>query len=166
MMNFDGKHCLDSNVFIEAWNKYYSFRLCPSYWDVLKKFANEERIFVCRAVHDEIVRTDDDLASWFKSSGIAIRDNDPISIGVVIKMLQTPEHQRLVQEDGTRTVADPWVIAHASATKSIVVSKEELNIMNSIKKVKIPNVCKDLNIPCITDFQMLENLKVTFYSHY
>ncbi len=41
MQDNQHKYCLDTNFFIEAWNKYYSPEFCRSYWDVIDDLAKE-----------------------------------------------------------------------------------------------------------------------------
>ena len=43
-------YCLDANVLIQAWQKYYSPIICPGYWDVLNQLGVEGKIFVCQEV--------------------------------------------------------------------------------------------------------------------
>jgi hypothetical protein len=58
-------------------------------------------------------------------------------------------------------MADPWVIAHAIAEKAIVVTKENKETQ-SAAKVKIPNVCENMGVKWINDFQMIRELKLVF----
>ena len=32
-------YCLDTNILVEAWNKYYSPDLCPEYWEIIDELA-------------------------------------------------------------------------------------------------------------------------------
>jgi len=51
-----------------------------------------------------------------------------------------PNHKHLVDSKKGRSLADPWVIAHAIKENAIVVTKEEkITALNSTK-IKIPNV--------------------------
>lgn len=70
------KYCLDANVLIQAWQKYYSPKICPTYWDLLDSLGIQNIIFMPEMVYDEIVRTDDDLSKWLKSSKIPIKKID------------------------------------------------------------------------------------------
>lgn len=73
-----------------------------------------------------------------------------------------PSHARLVDDQRGRSKADPWVIAHAMAQDAIVVTKEK-KITNPLSTVvKIPNVCENLNVPCIDDFQFIRELQMKF----
>ena len=68
------RFCLDTNVFIEGWNRYYSIDLCPQYWQVLDSLAKEGIIFSPIEVKHEILKTDDGLANWIKSKDYIFKD--------------------------------------------------------------------------------------------
>jgi len=55
-------YCLDANVLIQGWTKYYSPVLCPDYWSLLNELGNAGRIFVPEEVAKEIHKTDDNLS--------------------------------------------------------------------------------------------------------
>jgi hypothetical protein len=52
------KYCLDANVLIQAWQKYYSPRFCPDYWNVLNALGDKGIVQIPEAVFEEIVRTE------------------------------------------------------------------------------------------------------------
>ena len=162
-MNSGIIYCLDSNVLIEAWNKYYSPKFCPAYWDILNKLGKEEIIFIPTAVAEEIIRTEDELSGWLRKSDIKIHHDTEI----VIQKLQdiyasNPIHQRLVDSTKQRSLADPWVIAHAMAQNAVVVTKEELVTDVRSKRVKIPNVCDNMNVRWINAFEFIGELNIKF----
>ena len=76
MSIIDRIYCLDANVLIQSWQKYYSPNICPSYWDTLNTLGEDGRIFLPEMVYEEIVRTEDDLSKWLKSGNIPIRKID------------------------------------------------------------------------------------------
>jgi len=157
------KYCLDSNVLIQAWQKYYSPKYCPTYWNVLNDLGSEERIFIPKMVYDEITRTDDELSDWLKTSTIQVK---PITADLtqILSSIYAADasHKHLVDNKKGRSLADPWVIAHAIREEAIVVTKEEkITALNS-KKIKIPNVCDNMGIDWITDFDMIDQLGLLF----
>ena len=77
-------YCLDSNVLIQAWQKYYSPKLCHSYWEVLNKLGNEGTIYISQMVYDELTKTDDDLSDWVKKSNIEVK---PLTAAVTAPQL-------------------------------------------------------------------------------
>ncbi len=156
-------YCLDANVLIHGWQDYYSPKLCPEYWDVLNQLGDRGTIFIPAMVQEEIVRTDDDLSHWLQGSRIPVHQID----GPVTECLQTiysknPVHRLLVDNTRYRSLADPWVIAHAIHENAVVVTKEENITAANSSKIKIPNVCENMGVQCINDFQMLGRLGIRF----
>ena len=156
-------YCLDANILIQAWQKYYSPKVCSSYWDVLNTLGNENRIFLPEMVYEEIVRTDDDLSKWLKSSNIPIRKiNENVTNCLKNIYTTNPIHKFLVDNTKARSLADPWIIAHAINEGAVVVTKEEKVTAINSKKIKIPNVCDNMNIEWMNDFQMVKELNIKF----
>lgn len=156
-------YCLDANVLIEAWNSYYSPRLCPSYWDMLAELGTSGRIFLPHAVGIEITRTQDALADWVKDKRIPIRANTE-GAGRALRNIYAADekHLRLVDSTKNRSVADPWVIAHAMDTGATVVTKEKATQETGSKRIRVPDVCHTMAVPCITDFAFLNEMAVRF----
>lgn len=157
------KYCFDANVIIQAWQKYYSPKICPSYWDILDFLGTQNIIFIPEMVYDEIVRTDDDLSKWLKLSKIPIKKIDE-KVTQCLKDIYSadPNHKYLVDNTKSRSLADPWVIAHALSENAIVVTKEEKITASNSTKIKIPNVCEKMNVSWINDFQLIEELGISF----
>lgn len=156
-------YCLDANVLIQAWRKYYAPSLCPSYWETLDRLGAEGRLFVPDEVFKEIKKGDDDLFHWLKGSRIVVRPKS----GMVTQnwsaiLAKDPKHQLLVDNTRSRSLADPWVIAHAITEQAVVVTKEEKETAANSKRVKIPNVCEAMGVRCINDFEMIAELGVRF----
>jgi glyoxylate utilization-related uncharacterized protein len=156
-------YCLDANVLIQAWQKYYSPKFCPGYWNVLNHLGQKKKIFIADEVYKEITRTEDDLSKWLKASKIPVRKID----SNVTRCLQEiyakdPTHKMLVDNTKNRSLADPWVIAHAMNEHAVVVTKEEkITALNS-PKIKIPNVCDNMGIVWMNDFEFLSELNIRF----
>ena len=66
-------YCIDANVLIQAWQKYYSPKFCPDYWNVLDELGKQNKIFICEDVYGEIKKTEDDLYDWLKKCNIPIK---------------------------------------------------------------------------------------------
>ncbi|NAS14435.1 DUF4411 family protein [Poritiphilus flavus] len=156
-------YCLDANVLIQAWQKYYSPEISPSYWDTLNDLGRRGIIFVPSAVKDEIEKGEDDLYLWLKSSSIPIRQID----GQVTKCLKdiyaaNPTHKYLVSSNGIHSLADPWVIAHAINENAVVVTKEIKDVYKKPTKIKIPHVCDNMKIKWINDFDFIKEVNIRF----
>ena len=44
------KYCLDTNFFVEAWNKYYSPDFCQDYWLIIDELGKQGIVFVTQLV--------------------------------------------------------------------------------------------------------------------
>lgn len=157
------RYCLDSNVLIQAWRFYYSPDICADYWEILNKFGKEGRILLPNSVFDEITKVDDDLTKWIKKSDIRrlahterviqrwreIQEKDPL-------------HKFLVDNIKQRSLADPWIIAHAMDEGACVVTKENKETARPITRIKIPNVCDSMGVRWINDFQLAKELGIRF----
>ena len=58
------------------------------------------------------------------------------------------------------SVADPWLIAHAMESNGVVVTFEVKNLGSG--RVKIPNICTDLNVPRVNLYAMMKALEIKF----
>jgi len=163
MHNNKQKYCLDTNFFIEAWNKYYSPDFCQSYWDIIDNLAKEGIVFITQEVKREIDKGDDNLKEWLKGKKYIVK---PITekVQLCLKELyaKNPNHQYLANNVKNRSIADPWVIAHAMAENAIVVTKEYLANSPNPQKIKIPDVCQNMNVKWIDDFDFIKEVNIKF----
>lgn len=163
MIFSEKRFCLDTNVLIQPWQKYYSPTICPDYWEIISKLGANGTLFIPQAVFDEIAKSDDDLLKWLRSSKIPILKVD----GDVTRHLQSiyqknEKHKYLVDNTKQRSLADPWVIAHALNENATVVTKEEKVTASNSNRIKIPNVCDNMGVSWINDFQLIKELNFKF----
>lgn len=57
-------------------------------------------------------------------------------------------------------VADYWLVAHAMAHDFVVVTREVPS--ESTRKIKTPNACIGLKLPCISPYEMLRRERARF----
>lgn len=153
------RYCLDTNVFIEAWNKYYSMELCPEYWDILDSMARKGIVFCTEEVKREVEKTDDDLKAWLSDRDHFVR---PVTDEVQQRLRSIlADFENLVDARRDRSMADPWVIAHALAEGATLVTKEIAAPVGS-KRIKIPDVCHKYSVRCINDFEFIKETGIRF----
>lgn len=156
-------YCLDANVLIQAWQKYYSPAICPDYWDKLNELGAQGIIFIPAVVKDEILKTEDELSKWLKRSKIQIRSiTEPVTYYLRQIYNANSAHKNLVDNVKGRSLADPWVIAHAMTESAIVVTKEEKITAQNTSKIKIPNVCENMGIRWMNDFEFINEVGIRF----
>jgi len=158
-LNGKKRYCLDTGVFIEGWNRYYSMELCPEYWAILDDLAKKDIIFAPIEVKREINKTDDELSKWINERPYFFQD---INVPVQMNLRQImASHGRLVDSIKQRSIADPWVIALAMAENAIVVTKETPSGLDT-RRIKIPDVCMALGVQWMNDFRFAKEVGIRF----
>ena len=107
--------------------------------------ASNGDIFVIEEVLRELEKKDDGIHQWIKEREAMVVPIDAEVQGYVVEIMS--KYSRLVDSKKNRSVGDPWVIALAQARRLTVVTGEKAT--GSLLKPKIPDVCKDLGLPCI-----------------
>ena len=127
------------------------------------ELGKQDKIFIPELVYEEITRTEDDLSKWVKASKIPIKKiSEPVTICLQKIYAADPVHKNLVDNITGRSLADPWVIAHSLHENAIVVTKEEkITALNS-KRIRIPNVCDNMGVRWINDFQFIDEVDIKF----
>lgn len=156
-------YLLDSNVFIQAKNLHYGFDFCPAFWDWLVEQNRTGRVASIEKIADELKAGDDELATW-----AAVRGDSfflPPDDVVLPALREVSDWVRGYGFQPTAVatflqVADYWLVAHALARKSIVVTHEVP--ADTAGKVKIPNACIGLGLRCMNPYEMLRRERARF----
>ncbi|WP_140919054.1 DUF4411 family protein [Limnobaculum xujianqingii] len=162
-------YLIDANIFIQAQSDYYCFDLCPGFWDFMgSKFVDGQLISI-RNVFDELQKRDDEVCTWSKNIKQFFQNVDDREtqryFGDIANYVQKeyiPRHKNsLPHIQSFLSVADPWIIAKAKATDSIVVTHEVRDKNNGCKP-KIPDICDYFNVKTIRTNELLRNFQVQF----
>ena len=152
-------YCLDTSAFMQAWNSYYSPALAETYWTQLDQLAKDGLIFCPIEVKREIQVKDDGLKGWIKDRDFFFRDIT-LEIQQHLRDIMA-KFPRLVDSTKQRSVADPWVIAYAIHYRATVVTNEIGSGLGT-NRIKIPDVCKEFNVPCINEFEFVKAVGIRF----
>jgi hypothetical protein len=147
---------LDANVFIQAKNGPYGFRLVPQFWIFLSEQLEQGTVKSPKMVYDELVDGKDDLAAWFKprrEKGLCHHADEQVQqcFSTVANHVATKFKPHQVAE--FLVGADGWLIAHAMNGDGIVVTQESDRSHKS--KIKIPTICKLFKVRCMNTYEML-----------
>ena len=150
-------YLLDANTFSQAKNEYYGLDICPGYWDWLDRQNSAGNVFSIDRIGDELEQGNDELAAWASTRGRSFflpLDNPALrEMSRVSNWVQRADYQ-----DHAKRVflssADPFLIAYALAHGHTVVT-HEVHVEGERRKVKIPTVCRALQVPSIRIFEML-----------
>jgi uncharacterized protein DUF4411 len=149
--------CVDTSGWLDGWHRYYPRDVFPSLWQNLEERVTACDIIASEEVYVEVQKKDDDLHDWMKQRKVMlIAANESIQRRVA-DILGT--YPRLVDTLKGRSQADPFVIATAVETASVVVTGESLG---TATRPRIPFVCQQLGIRCITFLDMIRELKLTY----
>ncbi len=164
------RYLIDTSVFIQAFRAYYSFRLCPGFWDSLVSLHNQGIVFSIDRVLDEICYgEEDELVKWAKNSmpkTCFAASDDTMVVGWYAQIQSWANAQPQFSNAAKSEFADEtdaWIVAYAGANNMTVVTGEVFSAYIK-RKVPIPNVCQanDFKVPCTDVFTMLTQLGVQF----
>ncbi len=138
-------YCIDTSSLMDAWCRWYPLQHFPTLWEHLDKLIQSGNLISSEEVLRELERKEDALCAWAKDrDGLFLPLTDEIQAIVTEIMSQ---FRTLVDPRTGKSFADPFVIATAHATDSVVVTGESPT--GSHERPKIPDVCEYMNIPWI-----------------
>jgi len=157
-------YLLDTNTFIEAKNLFYRFAVCPAFWDWIAREHGAGLLMSIDEVQIELTKGNDDLSRWAAAQTATFflrRDTATVAAAPAVSAWAAgrPFTQAAIQDFFAS--ADYWLIAYALAHSHTVVTRETSD-PNSKKKVKIPDACLGVGVPCKSPFDLLEDEGAVF----
>lgn len=156
-------YLLDANVFIQAKNLHYGLDFCPAFWEWLIDNHTAGKVASIDKVGDEIAAGSDELTDWVRDhgNGLFLQTDAQVAaqFGTVSAWITGQQYEPAAINTFLQ-VADFYLIAHALARSQIVVTHEVP--ANSVKRIKIPNVCIGLNVRFMTPYEMLRREHAKF----
>ncbi len=168
-MNRPPTFILDANIFITAKNSYYGFTICPGFWESILKEHASGRCFSISRVRSELLagRRDEDLRMWVEAKlpPSFFLEVDVLSVmeRYTEIMMWSQRAERYGDEARAKfaTGADGWLVAYAAVNDAVVVTNETTS-PNSIRSIKLPDVCSQFGVETCNLFSMLRSLGVSF----
>ncbi len=160
---------IDSNVFIDAKNKYYGFDVCPGFWKWLLVKHEEGLLFSIDKVKNDINQGNDTLQKWiqFETPQGFFLGTESIT-NFELNEIRTKLEQADIRHDKSNKIddfmgcSDPYLIAYARMTDYGIITLEKGGI-NHREKIKIPGVCELFDVPHKTSiFDLLHADKPLF----
>lgn len=161
-------YLLDSNVLIDAKNRYYAFDICPGFWNCLISYHKDGQLLSIDRVKRELEKGNDELKAWVKiemPESCFASTNIPEVIKAFANLMNWVQLQPQFKPEAKAefaSVADGWLIAYAMVYKLTLVTDEVLN-PEIKKRVTIPNVCKAFGVNYLNTFEMLRCLGVRYH---
>jgi polyribonucleotide nucleotidyltransferase len=165
-MSTDIIYLVDTNILVEAYKRYYSFDIVPSFWNILIQKAKAGRVVSIDRVKDEIdgYGEEDELKVWInREFGEWFIPTDDANIITAYREIikWSTDHAQFTDAAKAEfaSVADSWLIACAKAHNYVLVTHEAFSA-GVKKRVLIPNACLAHNITHINTFDMMRQLNV------
>jgi hypothetical protein len=150
-------YAIDSNVFIEAKNRHYGFDFCPAFWDWLDEAHAAGRVLSVAAIRDELKSGADELAAWaIAREGFFVEPDDDTlaSLRELAAWATTAGYSNAAVAEFAGK-GDYFLVGHAAAHGLTVVTHEVAS-PGSKRKIKIPDACASMRVPCVNPFEMLK----------
>lgn len=153
-------YLLDTNVFIEARNRYYGFDVCPGFWEWLDIATGDGRVTSLDGVRDEL--TDPELDAWADARDGLFRR---IGAGEVDGLRRVSgwavgANYERAAVNTFLSGADYYLVGTALVHGHTVVTHEIP--ARSRKHIKIPDACVAFDIKFMNTFTMLRSEGVEF----
>ncbi|CEI30137.1 DUF4411 family protein [Propionibacterium freudenreichii] len=148
---------LDSNVFIDAKNRYYSFDVVPGFWEWLDQAFLGSVLCSIDAVREELLAGSDELSDWARTRKAFFREIDQPTVrhfAVLSEWARGQNYQQAALDEFATDRADFLLIAFARQYHFTVVTLEKSNSRKR-NRVMIPDACKAMGVPVCDPFQML-----------
>lgn len=158
-------YLLDSNAYLEAKQRYYRFNICPGFWHWLTRQSDAEKLLSVEPVLDELKYYGDELSTWARDHADFFApvddENTQKCFAEVAELIESDDTFQARHKASFLDAADPWLIAKAQTLGATLVTHEQLAAPNSTK-VKIPNICREFDVPYCDTFDLLESSDALF----
>jgi hypothetical protein len=151
-------YLLDANVLIDADRDFYQISRVPEFWQWLLYHGQQGNIKLCLEVYEEVTDAEGDLPDLLKTDQFkeALRlpgECEQQLVDTVVTQGYAPD---LTDVELVTIGRDPFLIAHALSDmeKRCVVTTETAAPSKKRQNRKVPDVCKQFKIPCITAFHL------------
>lgn len=147
-------YCIDTSALLHAWRRDYPPDVFGNVWRQFSGLAGVTLV-APEEVLLELQRQEDDVYQWARSHEEMFLPPDP-SVESYVSTIVNRWPGFLPDDSHDGVWADPYVIALAAVRQAIVVTGEKLAPANA-RRLKIPNVCQLLGIPCIDVLGLLRS---------
>ncbi|MDO4568804.1 MAG: DUF4411 family protein [Planctomycetia bacterium] len=160
-------YLLDTNIYIQSWNLWHPKSVFPGYWEwmlhehKIKQFQTIDKVL-------EELKHYDGIEEWknqIKEVSTKTTDNivDPLRTVLQVVYNHTSQGKKYTQRAITEfeNCADSYLIAYALANHLDIVTEETFE-ERCLKRIKIPNICRKLNIRTLTLPQLLREVNPEF----
>ena len=133
--------------------RYYPRKAFPGAWENLEKLIVDGKILAVDVVLKELAKQDDELVKWVKQHTVMIQPLDAALLQSACEIMN--KFPKLIEVKKTIPDTDPFVIALARVKQWTVVAGEKSPRSTPTPR-KIPDVCAEYGVKCITLLELFE----------
>ena len=156
-------YIFDTNILLEANNRYYGLDFAPGFWEFVEKEAKKTTLKSNDMVLAELIRVGDSVSDWVEE-----RKGEIFNISSEEEEIQqnfsdianyVNAHPVYSEAEKARFLsgADGWLIAACKHLDATLVT-HEVSVPNNSTKVKIPNIAHQFGVDTINTFDMIRSL--------
>lgn len=158
-------YLLDADTLIRADRTYYPLKRFPVFWVWLLHHAGAGNIKVPQEQYEEVVVGKGELVNWLceKSNKDALLLPGVVNPELVTRATEEGYAPDLNEAELVTVGKDPFLIAYGlvSIADRTIVSFETSAPRKQRANRKIPDVCADFGLKCITLFDLIDTLDFT-----
>ena len=168
MKEYSSLYLLDANTLIDAKRDYYPISRVPEFWEWLIYQGQQGKIKIPIEVYEEFSDTKDkdgemdELADWAAQLEVkkALLFEEQAEPDLVARITYGGYIANPTDDELEKIGRDPFLISYAlrDIENRCVVTTETSKPTRVGANRHIPDVCKDFNIRCINNFQMIKEL--------
>lgn len=160
-------YLLDANTLIDAKRDYYQFERVPEFWAWLEHQGHAGVIKIPIEIYEEFEESRkpdgsrDSLSEWaaqpeVRTALLLDEDVDPNNVNVVLENAYGPG---LTDDEIDKVGRDPFLISYALCLGDCtIVSTEASKPGKKRANRRVPDVCQTLNVRCINNFDLINEL--------
>ncbi|ACZ20280.1 hypothetical protein Sked_03120 [Sanguibacter keddieii DSM 10542] len=158
-------YLLDANVFIQSYRAHYGFDIAPGFWEWLSRGGAVGMLASVRIIKDELDVGQDELTGWAVDHAPLFLAMDAATQPTLAHLARwtTSSSTGYTQAAQAEFLAsgDYQLVAYAHAYNHTVVTYE-VPAPGSKKKIKFPDACRALDVPCTGPYAMLREESARF----
>ena len=146
------KYVIDSNILIDM--KHFYPQIFTSFWNKMNELIASNEMISVKEAYNELTSRNDFISKWAEENELIFATPNADEYTTVTEIMT--KHKELVKNEsinGGRAVADPFLIAKAKATNSILITNETL----TPNAHKIPNICDEYKIRVMNLEEFMSN---------
>lgn len=158
---------VDTNVFIEAKNRYYRFDMPPGrwFWGLMDRAVDAGIVQSAERMKEELTPAGDELSDWASQHGPSLwipPDQEILNeVRALISWAQArvgPTNSDLMQSAVDEFADGDVFLVATAAARGLTVVTHEMTSPASRKRIMIPDACSAVAVPCTDPWSMLSDL--------